>query len=361
MKRILCVATFVTLSLAFQSRAEQAVAPAGKPAPIFNPLLPGGPDPWVIYKDGYYYYMNTMSTNLTIWKTPTLANLRGAERKVVWIPPASGPYSHELWAPELHFLQGKWYIYFAADDGTNDTHRIWVVENASADPLAGTWVMKGKLADAANDKWAIDATVFEDRGNMYVLWSGWEGDTNGTQNIFIAKLANPWTIQGARVKLSSPTYVWEKVGDLTRANQISDLPHVDVNEGPEILQHGGTIFVVYSASGCWTDYYELGMLSTTSGSNLLDPASWKKNDKPVFWQSPEASVYGPGHNSFFRSPDGKEDWILYHANQAPGEGCENHRSPRVQRFTWRADGSPDFGRPVSVDTPMPRPSGDPAQ
>jgi GH43 family beta-xylosidase len=361
MKRILCVATFVTLSIAFQSGAEQAVATAGKPAPIFNPLLPSGPDPWVIYKDGYYYYMNTMSTNLTIWKTPTLANLRGAEKKVVWIPPASGPYSHELWAPELHFLQGKWYIYFAADDGTNDTHRIWVVENASADPLAGTWVMKGKLADAANDKWAIDATVFEDRGNMYVLWSGWEGDTNGTQNIFIAKLANPWTIQGARVKLSSPTYVWEKVGDLTRANQISDLPHVDVNEGPEILQHGGKIFLVYSASGCWTDYYELGMLSTTSGSNLLDPASWKKSEKPVFWQAPEASVYGPGHNSFFRSPDGKEDWILYHANQAPGEGCENHRSPRVQRFTWRADGSPDFGRPVSVDTPMSRPSGDPAQ
>jgi GH43 family beta-xylosidase len=361
MKRVLWC--FATLFLNFQVIAaqvdQQPVAEIPANAQIFNPLLPSGADPWVIYKDGYYFYMNTTGKNLTVWKTKTLANLRMAKKKVVWTPPASGPYSHEVWAPELHFLHGKWYIYFAADERTNETHRIWVLENASADPLSDTWVMKGKLADTAADKWAIDPTVFEDHGMMYALWSGWDGDVNGMQSIFIAKLANPWTIEGHRVKLSTPQYPWEKVGDLTHPNRIDDPPHVDVNEGPEILKHEEKIFLIYSASGCWTDYYELGMLTATSGSNLLDPASWKKSDKPVFWQSREASVYAPGHNSFFRSPDGKEEWILYHANEAPGEGCENHRSPRVQRFTWRADGSPDFGRPVSVDTPMARPSGDP--
>ena len=363
MKKIVCcfaalVIAVTGVSSPSSAQKKKAAAAAASSARLYNPLLPGGPDPWVIYKDGYYYYMNTMSINLTIWKTRSLANLRSAEKKAVWLPPPSGPSSHELWAPELHFMEGKWYIYFAADEGTNDTHRVFVLENSAADPLTGTWVMKGKLADPAADYWAIDPTVFEDKGKMYALWSGWDGEVNGTQSIFIAQLSNPWTIEGHRAKLSTPQYAWEKVGDLTKANEVSNLPHVDVNEGPEILKHGDKIFLVYSASGCWTDYYELGMLTATSGSDLLDPASWTKSSKPVFWQNPDASVYAPGHNSFFQSPDGKEDWILYHANEAPGEGCENHRSPRVQRFSWRADGSPDFGRPVSVFVPQPRPSGD---
>ena len=97
--------------------------------------------------DGYYYYyMNTVGTNLTVWKRRSIGDLGQAEKKVVWSPPASGPYSHDLWAPELHFLEGKWYIYFAADAGTNQSHRVWVAENPSADPLEGEWTMKGKLA-----------------------------------------------------------------------------------------------------------------------------------------------------------------------------------------------------------------------
>src|SRR5215831_380823 len=94
-----------------------------------NPLLPTGPDPWVISKDGFYFYMNTVGDNLTIWKTRSLSELKIAEKKVVWHPPSSGPYSHEIWAPELHLFNGKWYIYFSADAGTNQSHRLWVLEN----------------------------------------------------------------------------------------------------------------------------------------------------------------------------------------------------------------------------------------
>ena len=98
-------------------------------------------------RNGFYYYMNTTGSNLTIWKTRSMAELASAEKKVVWRPPANGPYSRDVWAPELHFLRGKWYIYFAADAGTNASHRIWVLENDAEDPLAGEWQMKGKAAD----------------------------------------------------------------------------------------------------------------------------------------------------------------------------------------------------------------------
>jgi GH43 family beta-xylosidase len=134
---------------------------------------------------------------------------------------------------------------------------------------------------------------------------------------------------------------------------------VDVNEGPEILEHGDKVFLIFSASGCWTNYYELGMLTASKSSDLLDPASWKKSDQPVFWQSPEAEAFGTGHNTFFKSPDGKQDWILYHANPAANEGCDGKRSPRAQPFTWNADGTPNFGRPIPLDQPIPKPSGTP--
>ncbi len=354
----------VSLVLSFSSSPGGEARPpvsgqaarAGRAETFTNPLLQSGADPWAIYRDGYYYYMHTTGRNLTIWKTRSLPDLNRAEKKVVWTPPATGPYSKGIWAPELHFLQGKWYIYFAADDGRNANHRLWVLENDSADPLRGDWVMKGKLADPS-DKWAIDGSVFEHRGRLYLVWSGWEGDSNGRQDIYIAPLKNPWTVDGSRVMISTPEHPWEKVGDLGEDRDPDDPPHVDVNEGPQILNRNGKLFLIYSASGCWTNYYSLGMLTATADSDLLSKASWRKSARPVFEQLPEAGAYGAGHNSFFKSPDGKEDWILYHANPKANQGCGGHRSPRAQPFTWRPDGTPDFGKPVPINRPIKRPSG----
>jgi GH43 family beta-xylosidase len=331
-----------------------AAFPATAQSTFTNPLLPTGPDPWVEYRDGWYYYMNTTGKNLTVWKTRNVADLKSAPKKVVWTPPATGPYSHDIWAPEIHFLRGKWYIYFAADAGTNQTHRIWVIENSSPDPLQGEWTFKGKLADPA-DKWAIDASVFEDQGWLYAIWSGWEGDENGTQSIYIARLKNPWTVEGRRARISTPEYPWEKVGDIPPQLKEGNPPHIDVNEGPEILRHNNKLFLLYSASACWTDNYALGMLTADSGADLINPAAWKKSQQPVFHQSPEAHVYATGHNGFFKSRDGKQDWIIYHANSQPGQGCGWHRAPRAQPFSWNADGSPNFGTPVPAGKPLPKP------
>ncbi len=331
------------------------VGGAQKPAAsdtFTNPLLPSGADPWVIPYKGVYYYMNTTSVNITLWATPDITDLRHARSKVVWLPPTGGPYSKDIWAPELHRFDGRWYLYFAADDGKNENHRIYVLENPSEDPLEGAWTMKGKVGDST-DKWAIDASVFEVRGQRYLIWSGWKGDTDGEQDIFLAHLKNPWTVDSERVMVSHPQYTWEHVGDLPERPAI---PHVDVNEGPEMLQHGDDLFLVYSGSACWTDYYALGVLHAKAGANLLDAHSWTKYDHPFLKQDPRHGVFGTGHNGFFKSPDGRQDWIIYHANAAAHEGCEDARSPRAQPFTWNPDGTPEFGKPVPAETPLPKPS-----
>lgn len=313
-----------------------------------NPLLTSGPDPWVIQKDTFYYYTHTFGNKLAIFKTNKMSALSNAPLTTVWSPPVSGDYSKDIWAPELHYINNKWYFYFAADNnGNNSTHRIYVLENSSADPTTGTWTLKGKVTDAT-DKWAIDATVFEHSGKLYMLWSGWQGDSDGEQDIFIAQLSDPWTVSSSRVLISSPTYAWEKAGS----------PPV-VNEGPEVLKNtSGKVFVTYSASGCWTDDYALGLLTLKDGGDPLNAADWTKSPTPVFTKKPSAGAYGPGHNAFFKSRDGSEDWILYHANSQAGQGCGDNRNPRAQKFTWNVDGTPAFGEPASINTAIKKPAGE---
>lgn len=328
--------------------AAMMCAPVPPRDTFVNPLLETGPDPWVVWWKGFYYYSNSTGSNLTLRKTADISDLRNALTKKVWTPEAGHAWSKELWAPELHRWGSKWYIYFAADAGENASHRIYVVENENDDPIEGTWTLKGQVGDSSNH-WAIDATTFEVKGEHYLLWSGWPGDIDGEQDLYIAHMSNPWTIDSPRTLISKPTYAWETHGDLPGR-------YVKVNEGPEALMHDGKIFIIFSASGCWTDFYTLGALQADSGSNLLIGDSWRKIDHPFLSTDAQARAFGPGHNGFFESPDGKQNWIIYHANPKPHEGCGNFRSPRIQRFNWNIDGTPTFGAPQPLGQPLEKPA-----
>lgn len=307
---------------------------------ITNPVSPHGADPWVVRKDGMYYYCH--SRNGSIWVN-TNRTLQGAVRfagRKVWTPPSGKPWSKELWAPELHFLRGKWFIYVAADDGDNANHRMVVLESETADPL-GNYLFRGKISDAS-DKWAIDGTVLELDGKLYFVWSGWEGVVNVQQNLYIAPMSDPTTISGPRRLISEPDRDWERIG------------RPFINEGPQVLQHNGQTFIIYSASGSWTDHYCLGRLRLV-GVDPLAPKAWIKCRTPVFGGT--ATVFSPGHASFTKSPDGQEDWIVYHTARHRGAGWD--RDINIKPFTWAIDGNPVFGYPESKGVPIPAPSGEP--
>lgn len=109
-------------------------------ATFTNPLLPSGPDPWVLKSGRHYYYMSTARDRIVLWRTDNIADLREAEQKTVWTPPATGPNAHNIWAPELHRIDGKWFLYYSATaSGFNDdTHRaVFVLENDGDDPFIG--------------------------------------------------------------------------------------------------------------------------------------------------------------------------------------------------------------------------------
>lgn len=326
-----------------------------------NPLLDRGADPWSYFYKGRYYYMNTVGDRLELWETTDLTELREADHKTVWRP-EEGSKMHSIWAPEIHRIDGKWYIYVSIvdPDGVVPYHQMYVLENASDNPMEGTFVMKGRLQTDNDNNWAIDASVFEIGGELYATWSGWPQvyPDKQVQCIYIAHMSAPWTIDSERVLISKPEYDWEtNYKEADGRNPFDKI--IYVNEGPQplISPDGKLVHIIYSASGVWTPYYQLGLLTADASGNLLDPKSWKKSDKPVFSQNPEAGVYAPGHNSFFMSPDSSEYYILYHArdvqydSHVKGEG----RSPRAQKFTWR-NGYPVFGVPVAKGVELNKPS-----
>lgn len=304
-----------------------------------NPIYPNGADPWLEYFAGNYYLTTTTWTSqLVMRKSPTLAGLATATPIHIWSE-SELERCCNFWAFEFHRLKTekgyRWYVMYTSGIAENYDHQhLSVIESQGDDPL-GPYTYKGSPMP---DSWNIDGNYLEHNGQLYLLWSEWVKDE---QSIFIAKMINPWTITGEKVLISKPEYAWEKSG-------------MKVNEGPEILKHNGRTFMIYSASFCNTPDYKLGLIELTG--DPLKPDSWKKSSEPVF--SKANGVYGPGHNGFFKSPDGTEDWLIYHGNASEKEGCSSTRSLRAQKFTWNTDGTPNFGEPVEAGKPVKSPAGE---
>ncbi len=303
-------------------------------------------DPHIVVYDGYYYATGTTGGNVVLKKSATLEGLKSSPSVEVFSPAKGGPCC-DYWAPELHRLDGKWYIYYTANNVSNlSGQRTYVIENSNSDPLSQNWVNKGKIYDSSADYWAIDGTILSLNDKNYFVWSGVASPSDGDkpQRIYIAEMSNPYTLVPGRVLLSSPDQSWEGNGA--------------VNEGPEVLIRNGKVFIVYSANGCWTPDYLLGMLSMDDTSDPLVAAAWTKHDGPVFSKKPELQVYGPGHHCFFTSPDGTEDWFAYHATTESGGACNYTRSVRAQRLYYFEDGTPDFREALPTGVRIKAPSGE---
>ncbi len=329
--------------------------PAAQTTTFRNPLNPNtGSDPWMLYYNGNYYlatttYSSSSSVGLTMKKAPSIASLIAASPVKIWGDTTASRCCN-MWAPEFHLLTGpngaRWYMYYVAGPSSCcGNQRTYVLESSGADPM-GPYTFKGQLTDATND-FLIDPTILQLNGNLYFIFSAFQPGSSVMQSLYIAPMSNPWTLSGNRTMISQPTLSWETVGTPP-----------SVNEGPEILQHNGSTFLIYSASYCGTPDYKLGQLKYT-GTNPLSLSSWTKNPNPVFQKNPAGGVYGPGHNGFFKSPNGTEDWIVYHGTTSSGGNCGTGRTTRIQKFTWNGDGAPNFGTPLSLSTDIAIPAGDP--
>jgi GH43 family beta-xylosidase len=309
---------------------------------VNNLIIEQRADPWVYkHHDGYYYFTASVPEydRIEVRRSKEIKGIAEAEPVIAWRKHESGPMSSLIWAPEIHYIDGNWYIYFAAAKSKeiiNELfdHRMFVIENKSANPLEGTWEEKGQIKTEW-ESFSLDATSFEHRGQQYLVWAQKDPNIRGNSNLYIAELENPWTIKGSQVLITKPEFEWETV-------------KFWVNEGPAVLKRNGKIFITYSGSAT-DENYCMGLLSADEAGDLMDPLSWTKWTEPVFKTCLETGQFGPGHNSFTVSEDGSKDILVYHARtytEIIGDPLyDPNRHTRAQEFTWSADGTPNFGIP----------------
>lgn len=327
-----------------------SVQAANDPLQWSNPLVWQRADPHVfLHTDGYYYLSATVPEydRIEIRRAKTLEGLSTAEPKVIWRKHDTGEMGAHIWAPEIHFIDGKWYVYFTAAPAEHVWEiRPYTIECADANPLTGDWKENGKLV-LEWESFSLDATTFVHNGKRYLVWTQrGRAPFDGT-NIYISEMDTPTSITGKVVMLTHPEYPWEIRGHR-------------VNEAPAVLIRNGKVFMTYSASATDANYC-LGLLTADENADLLDPASWSKSTEPVFKSNPATSQYGPGHNCFTTTPDGKTDIMVYHSRnyeRIQGEPLHNpDRATRAQVLNWNDDGTPDFGVPVADDRRQVRSTG----
>ncbi|MFT7723204.1 MAG: family 43 glycosylhydrolase [Roseateles sp.] len=326
------------LAPALPALAQAPVAPAPAPLPWPNPLLAQRADPQILRHGGWVYLMATVPEydRLELRRARSIAGLATADVKVIWRKHGQGPMSRHIWAPELAWLDGRWYIHFSAGEAAAPWKiRLWTLENASADPMQGEWTERGRVLTQW-DSFTLDATVFEHRGRRYMAWAQTDpANKNHSTDIYLSRMKSPTELAGPQVRLSRPEYAWERVRHA-------------VNEAPAVLVHGGRVFMSYSAAGTGAEYC-LGLLWADADAELLDAQNWRKSPGPVFTSSDENGQYGPGHNSFLVEPDGTVLNVFHARNYRDVKGDplkDSGRATRVQPLRFTADGMPDFGPPL---------------
>lgn len=310
----------------------------GEPAaPVLHsePLVAQRADPWVHRHDkGLYYFIASAPEfdRIELRAATTIAGIATAEPRVIWRKHDKGPLSVNIWAPELHHIDGVWYVHVAGGDaGVPGSIRMHVLANPAADPMQGEWRELGPVK-TQRDAFSLDATHFEHRGQRYLVWAQKDADNKYNSALYIATMKSPTEFSSEEVMISEPVLPWEIIG-------------YKVNEGAAVLKKNGRIFITYSASA--TDHnYAMGLLWADEDANLLDAAAWHKSPEPVFFTNEAVKRYGPGHNSFTLAEDGETVLMIYHARDYQGlQGTpltDPNRHTYVRKLHWTADGMPDF-------------------
>ena len=306
-----------------------------------KPFIMQRADPYVYrHTEGTYYFTGSVPEydRIVLRSAKTMEGLKTAEEKILWTRHESGPQSLHIWAPELHYLDGNWYIYYAAGE-KDDPWKIrpYVLACAGQDPMKDPWKELGMMQAADSDpfsfqEFSLDATVLTHKGEHYFVWAEKVSVGKKISNLYIAKMETPWKLSTDQVLLTSPDYDWERVDFW-------------VNEGPAFLKHDGKLYMTYSASATGACYC-MGMLSISEDADLLDPRAWKKERYPVLKTDPEKGIFGPGHNSFVKAEDGVTDVCIFHArpyDEIVGDPLydPNRHAMRMQ-ITYDDAGAPIF-------------------
>ncbi len=315
-----------------------------------NPFIEERADPYIVDgENGYYYFTASYPAYGSVDKgydrivlrcSQTIEGLARAEEKTIWQAHSSGIMAKHIWAPEMHKIGGKWYIFFAAGASSDIwAIRPYVLRCEGDNPYLDPWTECGQMQASAGDtdsftSFSLDMTYFECSGKHYVIWAEIKGDSS----LFMAEIdpSEPWKLTSYPILLTKPEYDWELVNHR-------------VNEGPAVLKTEKKVYVYFSASGTGSEYC-VGRMEADINADLMDIKSWKKLDKPVLSTADLSGESGPGHNCFVKDTNG-DTLFVYHARPAShaSKGCGTYasdplydpcRHTRIRKVSFDKNGEP---------------------
>ncbi len=320
-----------------------------------NPFIESKADPWItIGDDGKYYFTASYPmysaddtegySKVTLRRADDIAGLQNAEEVTIWTNNADDEIYRYIWAPEIHQINGVWYVLFTGSINPNDVFGIrpHVLKcEPGQDPMdPASWRSEGKVRPVAGDPLAfqtfsLDMTYFEAGGKHYVVWAE---KTTGDSLLFIATIdpSNPARLTSPATILSMPEFAWEQV-------------RYNVNEGAAAIKRDGKIYLCFSAAGTGPEYC-IGLLTADENADLLQRDVWTKNPFPILTTQDVDREYGPGHNSFTKDQYGN-DIFVYHARsfECFTQQCEYAgqdplydpcRHARIKAVHWSFDNTP---------------------
>lgn len=317
---------------------------------IYNPLSNENfSDPFITYdvKTGYYYFLASCKNLLTMYRSKTLGDIISSnDSKVVYECGGNGIYG-PMWAPEMYKIGDRWYIYTSCREMWDNNpfaqkKQILILKSISENPFDGFEF--GSKPDGS--VFAIDPTFTTVNGKHYICYS--RVANGGRQVLDIREMSDPLTYTDKVAEISAPTLEWE-LAEGYRGDAA-------INEGAFFVKRGKRLFIIYSANGCWSDDYCLGVLEYIGGE-ICDSSSWIKHDRPLFVKG--NGIFGVGHAAFFYSPDGKELWCTYHCLlESNPTRKPMRRLTCVQKIDFDSEDYPVMGAPVGYGQPIAPPSGE---
>ena len=314
---------------------------------FLNPVADNKADPWVLLHEGSYYHCYSRTNGIYVTKADSLHKLGIGKSYEVYSPEKGQPNSRNIWAPELHLINNKFYLYYTAGIPAHPKHENQRMYCASADNPLGPFQYEGQLRPPNSNHYAIDGTVLQHNNQLFFLWCGVTNTNKWVQRLYISGMSSPTELSTPKVMISEPIHWWEREYGL-------------INEAPQILKKNGKVHIVYSANSTFSNNYCLGLL-TWNGGPMLEKNSWDKHSTALFRNSNNhLGPFSPGHVSFTKSLDGTEDWLLYHTAQYGHskkdlDSTKTRRWINIKKFEWTRDNVPVFGDPVFPFTPMKKP------
>ena len=314
-----------------------------------NPIA-GYADPSIVLHGGYYYYTyaSTYKNGMGLWmaKAANLCDIGKVEPVLIWSQTLSGEGKEmtALWAPQLYFMDGRWYVYAAAqtsaDTATGQDLRYPYVWVGQPDDPMGEYEYFGCMENIDTDVYTyLSPRVISHGGKWYMFMSGFytKNDTSPhTQRMRVCELESPTKMASKQIVISSPEYDYE----------------AGIMEGPyPFYAPNGTLYLIFAAGHTRTDLYCTGIMrfNGTDSDSLLDASKWEKFAEPLQYTNYDNFVYSPGAMVVTTSPDGSKYYGVYHAKEYHYSAYTMRRM-YMQEITFDENGFPKMDDPQPTST-----------